>query len=78
MLREELAFARYDMGSSPLKLVPKNKLPRSPNRADALVMLFWEMDFEALTAPPEDHSDRHSPTRQPRDRDECAAGPWDE
>ena len=40
-------------------------------------MLFWEMDFEALTAPPEDHSDRRSPTRQPRDREECAAGPWD-
>ena len=38
---------------------------------------FWEMDFESLSAPPEDHSDRYSPTRQPRDRDECAAGPWD-
>jgi len=48
-----------------------------PNRVDALVMLFWEMDFESLIAPPEDQSDRHAPTRQPRDRDECAAGPWD-
>lgn len=76
-LREELAFCRYDYDSTPLKLIEKSKLPRSPNRADALVMLFWEIDFDLLTAPPEDHSDRYSPTRQPRDRDECAAGPWD-
>ena len=40
-------------------------------------MLFWEMDFEALTAPPENHSDRYSPTRQPRDREECSEGQLD-
>ena len=55
----------------------KKKLPRSPNRADALVMLFWDFAFESLTAPPEDHSDLFSPTRQPRDREEYAAGPFD-
>lgn len=77
-LREEMAFARYDIDSSPIKLVPKNKLPRSPNRSDALAMLFWEMDYAQLTAPPEDHSDITSPTRRRRDRDEFAGGPWDD
>jgi hypothetical protein len=77
LLREELAFCRYDYDSTPIKLVDKKKFPRSPNRVDALVMLFWEFDFEVLTAPPEDYSDLYSPTRQPRDREECAAGPWD-
>jgi len=33
--RGGLAFCRYDVESSPLKLVPKKKLPRSPNRSDA-------------------------------------------
>jgi len=64
LLREELAFARYDMGSSPLKLVPKKKQPRSPNRSDALAMLFWEMDYAKLTAKPKDTSNRTSPTRR--------------
>ena len=54
--------------------MPKKKLPRSPNRSDALMMLFREMDVEALTAPTEDHSDRYSPTHQLRDRDECEEG----
>lgn len=76
-LREELAFCRYDVESSPLKLTPKHKMPRSPNRSDALAMLFWEMDFEKLTAPPVDRSDLTSPTRRRRVMDECAAGPWD-
>ena len=62
-LREALAFCRFDYESTPLQLVDKKKLPRSPNRADALVMLFWDFDFESLTAPPEDHSDLFSPTR---------------
>jgi hypothetical protein len=52
VLREELAFCRYDVDSSPLKLVPKKKLPRSPNRSDALAILFWEMDYTKLTAKP--------------------------
>ena len=52
VLREELAFCRYDVESSPLKLVPKKKLPRSPNRSDALAMPFWEMDYAKLTAKP--------------------------
>jgi hypothetical protein len=73
-----MAFARYDIDSSPIKLVPKNKLPRSPNRSDALAMLFWEIDYAQLTAPPEDHSDITSPTRRRRDRDEFAGGPWDD
>ncbi len=77
MLREELAFIRYDVDSTPIQLVGKKKFPRSTNRADALVMLFWEMDFEALTAAPEDRSDLTSPTRRRRDVDECAARQWD-
>jgi hypothetical protein len=40
-------------------------------------MLFWEMDFESLTAPPEDHSHLTSPSRPRHDREEFAAGPWD-
>ncbi len=43
LLREELAFAKYDVGSSPLKLVPKKSLPHSPNRSDVVAMLFWEL-----------------------------------
>ena len=78
VLREELAFCRYDVESSPLKLVPKKKLPRSPNRSDALAMLFWEMDYAKLTAKPEDISDLTSPTRRRREREAYAAGPWDE
>ncbi len=76
-LREELAFIRYDVDSTPIQLVGKKKFPRSPNRADALVMLFWEMDFEALTAAPVDRSDLTSPTRRRRQLEECAAGQWD-
>lgn len=78
VLREELAFCRYDVESSPLKLVPKKKLPRSPNRSDALAMLFWELDYAKLTAKPEDTSDITSPTRRRREREEFAAGPWEE
>jgi len=45
----------------PLILVPKKKLPRSPNRSEALAMLFWKMDYAKLTAKPEDTSDLTSP-----------------
>jgi len=78
VLREELAFCRYDVESSPLKLVPKKKLPRSPNRSDALAMLFWETDYAKLTAKPEDTSDITSPTRWRRERDEFAGSTWEE
>ncbi len=76
-LREELAFIKYDADSSPLQLVDKKKFPRSPNRADALMMLFYDFDFAALTAAPEDRSDITSPTRTRRERFEFAAGPYD-
>ncbi len=78
VLREELAFCRYDVESSPLKLVPKKKLPRSPNRSDALAMLFWELDYAKLTAKPEDTSDLTSPTRRRREREEFAGSTWEE
>ena len=78
VLREELAFCRYDVESSPLKLVPKKKLPRSPNRSDALAMLFWELDYAKLTAKPEDTSDLTSPTRRRREREEYAGSTWEE
>jgi len=79
LLREELAFARYDMGSSPLKLVPKKSLPHSPNRSDVMAMLFWQMpEFEVLTASPPDTSDFLSITRHRKNRDEYAGGTWDE
>ncbi|MEI7899464.1 MAG: hypothetical protein WCK89_04375 [bacterium] len=42
-----------------------------------MVVLFWDFDFEALTAPPEDYSDLFSPARQPRDREEYTPGPFD-
>jgi len=77
-LREELAFIRYEPDSSPIKLVEKRKFPRSPNRADALAMLVWQLEYEQLILKPDDHSDLTSPTRRRRDRDECAAGPWDQ
>lgn len=67
---KDLAFCRYDAESSPLKLVPKKTLPRSPNRSDALAMFFWELDYAKLTAKPEDTSDLTSPTRRRRERDE--------
>lgn len=75
-LREEFAFIRYDVDSTPIKLVDKKKLPRSPNRADALVMLFWEMDFDQLTAKPVDPSFRTSPTLTRREENEFSEGPW--
>ena len=79
LLSEELAFARYDVGSSPLKLVPKHKLPHSPNRSDVVAMLFWELpEPGVLCPPPEDNSDFLSPTRQRRERQEYAGGTWDE
>ena len=78
LLREELVFARYDMGSSPLKLVPKKKLPRSPNRSDALAMLFCKMDYAKLTAKPDDTSDITSPTMRRREREEFEGSTWDE
>jgi len=78
VLREELAFCRYDVESSPLKLVPKKILPRSPNRSDAPAMLFWEMDYAKLTAKPEDTSDITSPTRRRRERDGFAGSAWEE
>jgi hypothetical protein len=78
VLREELAFCRYDVESSPLKLVPKKKLPRSPNRSDALAMLCWELDYAKLTAKPEDTSDLTSPTRRRREREEYAGSTWEE
>lgn len=78
VLREELAFAKYDVGSDPLKLVPKGKLPRSPNRSDALAMLFWELPAQdQLTAKPPDNKERVSPTRRARDREEFSPGPWE-
>jgi hypothetical protein len=79
LLREELAFCRYDVGSSPLKLVPKKSLPHSPNRSDVMAMLFWQMpEFEVLTASPPDTSDFLSITRHRKNRDEFAGGTWDE
>ena len=78
VLREELAFCRYDVENSPLKLVPKKKLPRSPNRSDALAMLFWELDYAKLTAKPEDTSDLTSPTRRQREREEFEGSTWEE
>jgi len=81
LLREELAFARYDVGSSPLKLVPKHKLPHSPNRSDVIAMIFWELpevmgdgvaEAAALGA------EIASPTRRRRDREETAGSVWDE
>jgi hypothetical protein len=38
VLLEELAFCRYDLESSSLKLVPKKKLPRSPCSSGRLTM----------------------------------------
>ena len=46
-------------------LVPKHKLPHSPNRADVVAMLFWELpEPGVLCSPPEDNSDFLSPTRK--------------
>jgi len=73
VLRKELALCRYDVESSPLKLVPKKILPRSPNRSDVVAMLFWELpEPGVLCPPPEDNSDLLSPTRQRREREEYA------
>ncbi len=79
LLREELAFARYEVDSDPLKLVQKKSLPHSPNRSDVMAMLFWQMpEFELLAAAPPDTSDRISPTRHSKDREEFAGGNFDE
>ena len=81
LLREELAFARYEVGSSPLKLVEKRKLPHSPNRSDVIAMIFWELpdvmgdgaaEAAALGA------EIASPTRHRRDRGETAGGVWED
>jgi hypothetical protein len=56
----------------------KKKLPRSPNRSDALAMLFWEMDYAKLTAKQADTSDITSPTRRRRERREFSGSTWDD
>jgi hypothetical protein len=79
LLREELAFARYEVDSDPLKLVQKKSLPHSPNRSDVMAMLFWQIpEYELLTAEPPDRSDFLSVTRRSKDREEFAGGTWDE
>jgi hypothetical protein len=78
-LREELAFCRYEVDSSPLQLVAKKKLPRSPNRSDAVAMLFYELyDFKKLTEKEDDGADIVSPTRRRREREEYAGSVWEE
>jgi len=66
------------MQSPILRRSALKKLPRSPNRSDALAMLFWEMDYAKLTTKPEDTSDLTSPTRRRRDREEFAGSMWEE
>jgi len=78
LLREELAFCRYEVDSSPLQLVPKRKLPRSPNRSDALVMVYYDLpEFGKLTEKEDDGADIVSPTRRRREREEYAGSVWD-
>lgn len=77
-LREELAFSKYDVGSMPIKLVPKEKLPRSPNRADALAMVFRDLPDPRELATETDESLATSPTRFRRDSDEYAASTFDD
>ena len=81
LLREELAFARYEVGSSPLKLVPKQKLPHSPNRSDVMAMLFWELPEvmgDGLAEAAALGAEIASPTRYRRDREETAGSVWDD
>ncbi len=78
LLREELAFCRYEVDSSPLQLVPKRKLPRSPNRSDALVMVYYDLpEFGKLTEKEDDGAEIVSPTRRRREREEYAGSVWD-
>ena len=81
LLREELAFARYDVGSSPLKLVPKHKLPHSPNRSDVIAMIFWELPEvmgDGLAEAAALGAEIASPTRRRRDREETAGSVWED
>ncbi len=77
-LREELAFSKYDVGSLPLKLVPKEKLPRSPNRADALAMVFRDLPDPRELRAETDESLATSPTRFRADREQYAGSTYDD
>ena len=78
VLREELAFSKYDVGSMPLKLIPKEKLPRSPNRADALAMVFRDLPDPRELKAETDESLAMSPTRFARDTEQYAASTFDD
>lgn len=42
-LRDQFMMQKYLVGDGPIQLVPKKSLPRSPDRADAVVMLFKDL-----------------------------------
>jgi hypothetical protein len=77
-LKEELAFARYETDSMPLKLVEKKKLPRSPNRSDAIAMLFWNLPDPRELRPDRGDGAEYSPTRMVKNREEYAASTFDD
>lgn len=78
VLREELAFAKYVTDSLPLKLVPKEKLPRSPNRSDAFAMVFRDLPDPRELSAESDNGASTSPTRFPKERQEYAASTYDD
>lgn len=42
-LRDQLSWQKYVFADGPIRLIPKNKLPHSPDRSDSLVMLFYDL-----------------------------------
>lgn len=78
-LLAEMGWITYEVGEVPLKLTDKKKLPKSPNKADALVMVFEDLPrARAITSLDSEERRRYSVTMQARDTDECGGGTWED
>lgn len=78
-LLAEMGTITYEVGEYPLRLTPKKRLPKSPNKADALVMAFEDLPrARSLTMLAQEEDRRFSPTRSARDEAECGGGIFDD
>lgn len=68
ILRDQLSWQKYKPGYGPLRLIPKDKMPRSPDRADTVAMLFDDMPAAA------EHYDRQD--QQDQARNPCPIPEW--